>query len=109
MGPKIYDGLDGVYGENSIMMSLFFKRVLIIQTAGVINIFEHWYHNQNEHTNNNYQPKAAIKADQASSNKDTYGVLLFSKKEISKLSILTIIIKKNLCLVISRRTCFLTF
>jgi hypothetical protein len=35
------------------------------------------FYNQDEHTNNYYRPKSAIKAGQASSNQDIHGYLLF--------------------------------
>jgi len=85
--PTLYDGIDGVYGENSL------NDITKLQTR--YNNPNNWrdnipahqgYYNQHEHTNNYYRPISAIKAGQASSNQDIHGYLLFEKKK-SKLSI----------------------
>ena len=74
----LYDGLDGVYGENSL------NDITHLQTR--YNNPNNWrdnippkigYYNQHEHTNNYYRPKSSIKAGQASSNQDIHGYLLF--------------------------------
>ena len=76
--PTLYDGLDGVYGENSL------NDITHLQTR--YNNPNNWrdnippkigYYNQHEHTNNYYRPKSSIKAGQASSNQDIHGYLLF--------------------------------
>jgi len=76
--PTLYDGLDGVYGENSLND--------ITQFQNRYNNPNNWrdnippkigYYNQHEHTNNYYRPKSSIKAGQASSNQDIHGYLLF--------------------------------
>ena len=74
----LYDGLDGVYGENSL------NDITHLQTR--YNNPNNWrdnippkigYYNQHEHTNNYYRPKSSIKAGVASSNQDIHGYLLF--------------------------------
>ena len=74
----LYDGLDGVYGENSL------NDITHLQTR--YNNPNNWrdnippkigYYNQHEHTNNNYRPKSSIQAGVASSNQDIHGYLLF--------------------------------
>ena len=74
----IYDGLDGVYGENSM------NDINHIQTR--YNNPNNWrdnippkqgYHNQHEHTLNNKRPISSIQAGQATSNQDYQGYLLF--------------------------------
>ena len=76
--PTIYDGVDGLYGNNSM------NEINHLQTAQ--NNPNNWrdniapkkgYYNQNEHTNNNYRPISAIKTGQATSNQDYHGYLLF--------------------------------
>ena len=74
----IYDGIDGVYGENSM------NDILQLQTR--YNNPNNWrdniqpkqgYYNQHEHTLNYKRPISSIKAGQASSNQDINGYLLF--------------------------------
>jgi hypothetical protein len=76
--PTIYDGVDGVYGKNSL------NNITQFQTR--YNNPNNWrdnippqqgYHNQNEHTLNKKRPISLIKAGQASSNQDVHGYLLF--------------------------------
>ena len=76
--PTLYDGVDGVYGENSL------NDITQFQTN--LNNPNNWkdkipskpgYYNQNEHTNNYYRPKSLIQAGQASSNQDINGYLIF--------------------------------
>ena len=76
--PTFYDGVDGVYGVNSL------NDITHLQTR--YNNPNNWrdnippkigYYNQHEHTNNYYRPKSSIKAGQASSNQDIHGYLLF--------------------------------
>ena len=76
--PTLYDGLDGVYGENSLNDITQFQTRYNNPNNWRDNIPpKHGYHNQHEHTNNYYRPKSAIKAGQASSNQDINGYLLF--------------------------------
>jgi hypothetical protein len=76
--PTIYDGLDGVYGENSMNDILQLQTTKNNPNNWRDNIpSKHGYYNQNEHTNNNYRPKSLIQAGQASSNQDIHGYLLF--------------------------------
>ena len=74
----IYDGLDGIYGENSM------NDITQLQTR--YNNPNNWrdniqpkqgYYNQHEHTLNYKRPISSIKAGQASSNQDINGYLLF--------------------------------
>ena len=74
----LYDGIDGVYGHNSM------NDINHIQTRQ--NNPNNWrdniqpkqgYYNQNEHTLNNKRPVSSIQAGQASSNQDINGYLLF--------------------------------
>ena len=74
----LYDGIDGVYGENSM------NDILQLQTR--YNNPNNWrdnippkqgYHNQHEHTLNNKRPISSIQAGQASSTQDIHGYLLF--------------------------------
>ena len=74
----LYDGIDGVYGHNSM------NDINHIQTRQ--NNPNNWldniqpkqgYHNQYEHTLNNTRPLSTIQAGQASSNQDINGYLLF--------------------------------
>ena len=76
--PTIYDGIDGVYGANSL------NDITHLQTN--LNNPNNWrdnippkqgYHNQNEHTNNYYRPKSSIQAGITSSNQNIHGYLLF--------------------------------
>ncbi len=76
--PTIYDGIDGVYGENSM------NDILQLQTR--YNNPNNWrynippkqgYHNQHEHTLNYKRQISSIKAGQASSNQNIHGYLLF--------------------------------
>ena len=76
--PTLYDGLDGVYGENSL------NDITHLQTR--YNNPNNWrdnippkigYYNQHEHTNNYYRPKSSIQAGITSSNQDIHGYLLF--------------------------------
>ena len=73
----LYDGIDGVYGENSM------NDILQLQTR--YNNPNNWrdnippkhgYYNQNEHTLNYKRPISSIQAGQASSNQDIHGYLL---------------------------------
>jgi hypothetical protein len=76
--PTIYDGLDGVYGENSLNDITQFQTRYNNPNNWRDNIQpKHGYYNQHEHTNNYYRPKSLIKAGQASSNQDIHGYLLF--------------------------------
>jgi hypothetical protein len=74
----LYDGIDGVYGHNSM------NDINNIQTR--FNNPNNWldniqpkqgYHNQYEHTLNHTRPLSTIQAGQASSNQDINGYLLF--------------------------------
>ena len=74
----LYDGIDGVYGHNSM------NDINHIQTRQ--NNPNNWldniqpkqgYYNQNEHTLNNKRPISSIQAGIASSNQDINGYLLF--------------------------------
>ena len=76
--PTIYDGIDGIYGENSMND--------ITQHQTRYNNPNNWrdniqpkqgYYNQHEHTLNYKRPISSIKAGQASSNQDINGYLLF--------------------------------
>ena len=76
--PTIYDGIDGIYGENSMND--------ITQHQTRFNNPNNWrdniqpkqgYYNQHEHTLNYKRPISSIKAGQASSNQDINGYLLF--------------------------------
>jgi len=76
--PTLYDGIDGVYGENSMNDILQLQTRYNNPNNWRDNIpSKHGYYNQNEHTNNNYRPKSLIQAGQASSNQDIHGYLLF--------------------------------
>ena len=76
--PTIYDGVDGVYGENSLNVITQFQTNLNNPNNWRDNIPpKHGYYNQHEHTNNYYRPKSLIKVGQASSNQDIHGYLLF--------------------------------
>ena len=76
--PTIYDGVDGVYGHNSL------NDITHIQT--IQNNPNYWrdniqgkqgYHNQHEHTLNYKRPLSLIQAGIQSSNQDIHGYLLF--------------------------------
>jgi len=78
MRPTIYNGIDGLYGNDSM------NDILKLQTHD--NNPNNWrdviaikpnYHNQHEHTNNNYRPISSISVGQATSNQDYHGYLLF--------------------------------
>ena len=78
MRMTLYDGIDGVYGHNSM------NDINHIQTRdnnpnNWLDIIapKHGYHNQNEHTLNNIRPISSIQAGIASSNQDVHGYLLF--------------------------------
>ena len=76
--PTIYDGVDGVYGENSMNDILQFQTRYNNPNNWRDNMpSKHGYYNQNEHTNNYYRPKSSIQAGQATSNQDIHGYLLF--------------------------------
>ena len=76
--PTIYDGVDGVYGENSMNDITQFQTRYNNPNNWRDNIpSKHGYYNQNEHTNNNYRPISSIQAGQATSNQDIHGYLLF--------------------------------
>ena len=76
--PTLYDGIDGVYGENSMNDITQFQTRYNNPNNWRDNIpSKHGFYNQNEHTNNNYRPKSLIQAGQASSNQDIHGYLLF--------------------------------
>jgi hypothetical protein len=86
--PTIYDGIDGVYGHNSMNDITHLQTRFNNPNNWRDNIpSQHGFHNQNEHTLNNKRPISSIQAGQASSNQDIHGYLLFQKKKISKLSI----------------------
>ena len=76
--PTIYDGIDAVYGGNSM------NDILQLQTR--YNNPNNWrdniqskqgYYNQHEHTLNNKRPISLIQVGQATSNQDIHGFLLF--------------------------------
>ena len=76
--PTLYDGIDGVYGENSLNDITHLQTNLNNPNNWLDNIPpKQGYHNQNEHTNNYDRPKSLIKAGIASSNQDIHGYLLF--------------------------------
>jgi hypothetical protein len=76
--PTLYDGIDGVYGENSMNdITQFQTRYNNPNNWRDNKPAKHGYYNQNEHTNNYYRPKSSIQAGQASSNQDIHGYLLF--------------------------------
>ena len=76
--PTIYDGIDGVYGANSLNDITHHQTNLNNPNNWRDNIPpKQGYHNQNEHTNNNYRPKSSIQAGITSSNQDIHGYLLF--------------------------------
>ena len=74
----LYDGIDGVYGQNSM------NDINHIQTRDNnpnnwrdIIAPTHGYYNQNEHTLNNKRPISLIQVGQATSNENYQGYLLF--------------------------------
>ena len=74
----IYDGIDGVYGENSMNDILQLQTRYNNPNNWRDNIQpKHGYYNQNEHTLNYKRPISSIQAGQASSNQDIHGYLLF--------------------------------
>ena len=76
--PTIYDGIDGVYGANSLNDITHHPTNLNNPNNWRDNIPpKQGYHNQNEHTNNYYRPKSSIQAGITSSNQDIHGYLLF--------------------------------
>ncbi len=76
--PTIYDGIDGVYGENSLNDITQFQTNLKYPNNWRYNIPpQQGYYNQNEHKLNNKRPISLIKSGQASSNQDIHGYLLF--------------------------------
>ena len=76
--PTIYDGIDGVYGENSMNDIMRLQTPQNNPNNWRDNIPpKHGYYNQHEHTNNYYRPISTIKAGQATSNQDIHGYLLF--------------------------------
>ena len=76
--PTIYDGIDGVYGHNSMNDINHLQTRFNNPNNWRDNIpSQHGFHNQNEHTLNNKRPISSIQAGQASSNQDVHGYLLF--------------------------------
>ena len=76
--PTIYDGIDGVYGHNSMNDITHLQTRFNNPNNWRDNIpSQHGFHNQNEHTLNNKRPVSSIQAGQASSNQDVHGYLLF--------------------------------
>ena len=76
--PTIYDGIDGVYGHNSMNDITHLQTRFNNPNNWRDNIpSQHGFHNQNEHTLNNKRPISSIQAGQASSNQDLHGYLLF--------------------------------
>ncbi len=76
--PTIYDGLDGVYGVNSMNEITQHQTRFENPNNWQDNIQpKQGYYNQNEHTLNNKRPVSSIQAGQASSNQDLNGYLLF--------------------------------
>lgn len=76
--PTIYDGIDGVYGHNSMNDITHLQTRFNNPNNWRDNIpSQHGFHNQNEHTLNNKRPISSIQAGQASSNQDVHGYLLF--------------------------------
>ena len=76
--PTIYDGIDGVYGHNSMNDITHIQTRFNNPNNWRDNIpSQHGFHNQNEHTLNNKRPISSIQAGQASSNQDVHGYLLF--------------------------------
>ena len=76
--PTIYDGIDGVYGHNSMNDITHLQTRFNNPNNWRDNIpSHHGFHNQNEHTLNNKRPISSIQAGQASSNQDVHGYLLF--------------------------------
>jgi hypothetical protein len=76
--PTIYDGVAGVYGENSMNDIMKLQTNLNNQNKWQDNVpAKTGYYTQHEHTNNFYRPISAIQAGQATSNHDFHGYLLF--------------------------------
>jgi len=76
--PTIYDGIDGVYGHNSMNDITHLQTRFNNPNNWRDNIpSQHGFYNQNEHTLNNKRPISSIQAGQASSNQDVHGYLLF--------------------------------
>ena len=76
--PTIYDGIDGVYGHNSMNDITHLQTRFNNPNNWRDNIpSQHGFHNQNEHTLNNKRPISSIQAGQASSNQDVHDYLLF--------------------------------
>ena len=76
--PTIYDGIDGVYGHNSMNDITHLQTRFNNPNNWRDNIpSQHGFHNQNEHTLNNKRPRSSIQAGQASSNQDIHGYLFF--------------------------------
>ena len=76
--PTIYDGIDGVYGHNSMNDITHLQTRFNNPNNWRDNIpSQHGFHNQNEHTLNNKRPISSIQAGQASSNQDGPGYLFF--------------------------------
>jgi hypothetical protein len=74
----LYDGIDGVYGHNSMNDITHLQTRFNNPNNWRDNIpSQHGFYNQNEHTLNNKRPISLIKAGQASSNQDIHGYLLF--------------------------------
>jgi hypothetical protein len=76
--PTSYDGIDGVYGENSLNDITQFQTNLNNPNNWRDNIPpQHGYRNHIEHTLNPKRPISLIKAGQASSNQYILWYLLF--------------------------------
>ncbi len=76
--PTIYDGIDGVYGHNSMNDITHLQTRFHNPNNWRDNIpSQHGFHNQHEDTFNNKRPISSIQAGQASSNQDIHGYLLF--------------------------------
>ena len=76
--PTIYDGIDGVYGHNSMNDITHLQTRFKNPNNWRDNIpSQDGFYNQNEHTLNNKRPISSIQAGQASSNQDVHGYLLF--------------------------------
>ena len=74
----LYDGIDGVYGHNSMNDITHLQTRFNNPNNWRDNIpSQHGFYNQNEHTLNNKRPISSIQAGQASSNQDVHGYLLF--------------------------------
>ena len=74
----LYDGIDGVYGHNSMNDITQHQTRQNNPNNWLDNIqSKQGYYNQNEHTLNNKRPISSIQAGIASSNQDINGYLLF--------------------------------